>query len=176
VRHLTATNTGLYVAVQACGALVGFLIGAYLADAIGRRWTFLISAVASIVMVLVYLYVPVGDTGLLLLGIPLNASILMKFAPMGPFMTELYPTAIRGTGQGFCYNAGRAVGSVFMTAIGFATAIMTLGSAIALFATLAHLLMIIMLLILPETRGRLIAQLDEAASAVQPRHIAVRRN
>ena len=43
-------------------------------------------------MVLVYLYVPVGDTGLLLLGIPLNAAILMKFAPMGPFMTELYPT------------------------------------------------------------------------------------
>jgi hypothetical protein len=37
-------------------------------------------------MVLVYLYVPVGDIGLLLLGIPLNASILMKFAPMGPFM------------------------------------------------------------------------------------------
>src|ERR1700720_4110016 len=30
-----------------------------------------------------------------------NAAILMKFAPMGPFMTELYPTNIRGTGQGF---------------------------------------------------------------------------
>jgi MFS family permease len=165
VRHLTATNTGLFVAVQACGALAGFLIGAYLADAIGRRWTFLISAVASIVMVLVYLYVPVGDTGLLLLGIPLNASILMKFAPMGPFMTELYPTDIRGTGQGFCYNAGRAVGSVFMTAIGFATVVMPLGSAIALFATLAHLLMIVMLLTLPETRGRLIASLDEASSS-----------
>ena len=81
---------------------------------------------------------PVGDTGLLLLGIPLNAAILMKFAPMGPFMTELYPTNIRGTGQGFCYNAGRAIGSVFMTAIGFATAVMPLGTAIALFSTLAH--------------------------------------
>jgi hypothetical protein len=52
------------------------------------------------IMVLVYLCVPIGDAGLLLLGIPLNASILMKFAPMGPFMTELYPTDIRGTGQG----------------------------------------------------------------------------
>jgi hypothetical protein len=44
-------------------------------------------------------YAPVGDTGLLLLGIPLNTAILMKFAPMGPFMTELYPTNIRGTGR-----------------------------------------------------------------------------
>jgi hypothetical protein len=108
----------------------------------------MISAVASIIMVLVYLYVPVGDIGLLLLGIPLNASILMKFAPMGPFMTERYPTDIRGTGQGFCYNAGRAIGSVFMTAIGFATAVMPLGTAIALFSTLAHALMLVMLLVL----------------------------
>jgi hypothetical protein len=29
--------------------------------------------------------------------IPLNTAILMKFAPMGPFMTELYPTNIRGS-------------------------------------------------------------------------------
>jgi MFS family permease len=163
VRHLSATGTGLYVAVQALGALIGFLVGAYLADAIGRKWTFMISAVATIIMVFVYLYVPAGDTGLLLLGIPLNTAILMKFAPMGPFMTELYPTEIRGTGQGFCYNAGRAIGSVFMTAIGFATAVMPLGTAIAMFSTLAHMLMIGMLLLLPETRGRTIASLDPEA-------------
>src|SRR6202035_2100575 len=163
VRHLSATNTGLYVAVQACGALAGFLLGAYLADAIGRKWTFMISAVASIIMIVLYLYVPIGDNGLLLLGIPLNASILMKFAPMGPFMTELYPTDIRGTSQGFCYNAGRAIGSAFMTAIGFATAVMPLGTAIALFSTLAHGLMIVMLLLLPETRGRVIASLEQEA-------------
>jgi MFS family permease len=171
VRHLTASSTGLYVAVLALGSLIGFLCGAYLADAIGRKATFMISAIASIVMVFVYLYVPVSDTGLLLLGIPLNTAILMKFAPMGPFMTELYPTAIRGTGQGFCYNAGRAIGSVFMTAIGFAAAVMPLGTAIALFSTLAHTLMIVMLLLLPETRGRAIASLeaeDPTAAAYPP--------
>ena len=167
VRHLTASGTGLYVAVQALGALFGFLLGAYLADAIGRKWTFMISAVATIVMVLVYLYVPIGDLGLLLLGIPLNMAILMKFAPMGPYMTELYPTSIRGTGQGFCYNAGRAIGSVFMTAIGFATAVMPLGTAIAVFSTIAHGLMIVMLLVLPETRGRSIASLETPAAGAE---------
>ncbi|MGH7114819.1 MAG: MFS transporter, partial [Stellaceae bacterium] len=168
VRHLTATHTGLYVAVMALGSLIGFLCGAYLADAIGRKATFMISAVASIAMVLVYLYVPVGNTGLLFLGIPLNIAILMKFAPMGPFMTELYPTNIRGTGQGFCYNAGRAIGSVFMTAIGFATVVMPLGTAIALFSTLAHVLMIVMLLLLPETRGRSLASLDTETTGAAP--------
>ena len=166
VRHLSATGTGLYVAVMAFGSLIGFLLGAYLADGIGRKSTFMLSAVLSIVMVFVYLYAPVGDTALLLLGIPLNIAILMKFAPMGPFMTELYPTDIRGTGQGFCYNAGRAIGSVFMTAIGFATAIMPLGTAIALFSTIAHGLMIVMLLMLPETRGRAIASLEPEASGM----------
>src|SRR4051812_26721105 len=163
VGHLSASGPGLLVAGPACGAMDGFLIGALLADAIGRKWTFMISAFATIIMVFVYLYVPVGDTVLLFLGIPLNASILMKFAPMGPYMTELYPTNIRGTGQGFCYNAGRAIGSVFMTAIGFATAVMPLGTAIALFSTLAHVLMLIMLLLLPETRGRAIASLEPEA-------------
>jgi hypothetical protein len=52
---------------------------------------------------------------------------------------------------------------VFMTAIGFATVVMPLGTAIALFSTLAHALMIVMLLLLPETRGRAIASLETEA-------------
>ena len=93
-------------------------------------------------------------------------------------MTELYPTNIRGTGQGFCYNAGRAIGSVFMTAIGFATAVMPLGTAIALFSTLAHALMIVMLLLLPETRGRAIASLEPEApgTAAFPPRTAIGRS
>jgi len=160
VRHFSPTNAGLFVAVQMVGALIGFLIGAYLSDVIGRKLTFMISGVATIVMVLIFMFVPVSDTVLLGLGVLLSISILMKFAPMGPFMTELYPTALRGTGQGFCYNAGRAIGSLFMTIIGFAAQSMPLGTAVALFSTLASLLMLVMLLFLPETHGRAIAALE----------------
>ncbi len=161
VRDLSASVSGIFVAVQMLGALIGFLIGAYCADWIGRKRTFLISAVASIVMVLIFMFVPVGDAGLFVLGALLSTSILMKFAPMGPYMTELYPTQIRGSGQGFCYNAGRAVGSIFMTIIGYATAVMSLGTAIALFSSIAMVLMIIMLMLLPETHGRRIAALQD---------------
>ncbi len=53
-----------------------------------------------------------------------------------------------------------------LSAIGFATTVMPLGTAIAVFSTLAHVLMIVMLLVLPETRGRAIASLEaEAPSA-----------
>jgi MFS family permease len=160
VRHLSPSVAGLFVAVQMVGALIGFLLGAYLSDVIGRKWTFFISGVATIVMTLIFMFVPVSDTVLLFLGVLLSCAILMKFAPMGPFMTELYPTALRGTGQGFCYNAGRAVGSMFMTIVGFAVQVMSLGTAVALFSTLATVLMIVMLAMLPETHGRAIASLE----------------
>ena len=55
-----------------------------------------------------------------------------------------------------------------MTVIGFATAVMPLGTAIALFSTLAHLLMIVLLLLLPETRGRAIADLETEAPSATP--------
>jgi uncharacterized membrane protein len=65
-----------------------------------------------------------------------------------------------------------------MTAIGFATVVMPLGTAIALFSTLAHALMIVMLLLLPETRGRAIASLEPEGSgaATYPSRSAVERS
>ena len=61
VRHLSAVSTGGYVAVQMVGALIGFLLGAYLADLIGRKLTFMLSAIFTVIMVIVYMYIPVGQ-------------------------------------------------------------------------------------------------------------------
>ena len=54
VRHLSATGTGGFLLVQILGALFGFLLGTYLSDAIGRKWTFLWSAIGSLIFVLIY--------------------------------------------------------------------------------------------------------------------------
>jgi MFS family permease len=165
VRHLSATSTGGFLLTQILGALIGFLIGSYLSDAIGRKWTFLLSAIGSLVLVLVFMLVPMNNTAVFVLGIPLNIVLLIKFPPMGPFMTELYPTSVRATGQGFCYNAGRAIGSFFPTMVGFLSQVMSLGAAIAVFSGLAFGLMILMLLLLPETRGRSLASLEPGAAS-----------
>jgi MFS family permease len=169
VRGLSASVTGSYVAIQMVGALIGFLLGAYLSDAIGRKATFFISAVATAAMVLLFMFVPMENTTLLLAGIPLSAAILMKFSPMGPFMTELYPTEVRGTGQGVCYNGGRAIGSFFPTMVGFAAPVISLGAAIAFFCVLSCAMMIAMLLVLPETRGRSIASLETGTAGNEAR-------
>src|SRR3989440_12643403 len=92
VRGLSATDTGGFMLIKIFGALIGFLLGTYVSDAIGRWWTFLWSAIGSLIMVLLYILVPMINAALLFLGITLNIVLLMKYPPMGPFMTELYPT------------------------------------------------------------------------------------
>jgi MFS family permease len=163
-RHLTAVGTGSYLMVLILGAFFGFLSGAYLADAIGRKSTFLISAIGSVVLMLMYLFAPLSNDLILPVGFLLGYINLMMFSPMGAFMTELFPTAVRGVGQGFCYNAGRGIGAVFPALVGFLAARLGLAAAIAVFSFCGLSLMIVALLLLPETKGRSIASLEGRAA------------
>jgi MFS family permease len=159
-RHLTSVGTGSYLMVLILGAFFGFLSGAYLADAIGRKATFLVSASGSVVLMVVYLLAPLSNDLILPVGFLLGYINLMMFSPMGPFMTELFPTAVRGVGQGFCYNAGRGIGAVFPALVGVLAARLGLAAAIATFTLSGLALMIVALLMLPETKGRSLAGLE----------------
>ena len=61
VRGISAVGTGGYTLVLILGAFFGFVTGAYLADGIGRKSTFMLSAIASIVLTLVYLFAPISQ-------------------------------------------------------------------------------------------------------------------
>jgi sugar phosphate permease len=159
-RHLTSVGTGSYLMVLILGAFFGFLSGAYLSDAIGRKATFMISAIGSVILMLVYLFAPLSNNLILPVGFLLGYINLMMFSPMGPFMTELFPTAVRGVGQGFCYNVGRGVGAVFPALVGFLAARLGLAAAIAVFSFCGLAMMIVALLLLPETRGRSLESLE----------------
>jgi hypothetical protein len=98
----------------------------------------------------------------LLLGFPLGAFPSGSFSPMGSFFSELFPTDMRGSGQGFSYNFGRGVGALFPTLVGLFSAHMRLGQAIAIVAASAYLLMALSVLLLPETRGVELKQIHEA--------------
>jgi 77 Permeases of the major facilitator superfamily len=91
---------------------------------------------------------------MLVLGFPLGFFLSGIFSGMGAYLTELYPSHIRGSGQGFCYNFGRAVGSIFPAMIGHMSASMSLGVAIGYLAAGAYGLVVIACLLLPETQGR----------------------
>jgi sugar phosphate permease len=90
----------------------------------------------------------------LILGFPLGFFASGSFSPLGAFFTELFPTPVRGSGQGFAYNSGRGAGALFPALVGFLSNRVPLGKAIAVFALAAYALMILGVLFLPETRGR----------------------
>jgi MFS family permease len=155
-RKLSVLDSAGYLAVSIFGAFCGYLAGGLLADRIGRRLTFLVFAIGAGVIAVTYTMVPFGDTAMLVLGFPLGFFASGVFSAMGPFFTEHFPTRVRGVGQGFAYNLGRATGALFPTLVGLLSAKMSLGEAIGLFAGLAYATMAIAAFLLPETRGKLL--------------------
>ncbi|MEU4517508.1 MFS transporter [Amycolatopsis sp. NPDC024027] len=148
-RELTVIGTGGYLAFLITGAFAGYICGGYLTDLMGRKKTFLTFALLSAALIVAYTQIPTGANGLVLvLGFPLGFSMSAIFSGFGAFLAELYPTALRGTGQGFTYNFGRAVGAIFPTVVGFLGA----GGAIV-FGALGYGIAVLALLGLPETRG-----------------------
>jgi MFS family permease len=155
-RQLSIVGSTGYLAFLILGAFVGYLVGAWLADRVGRRMLFLTFAVGAILVVLAYTQLPLSDRIMWLLGFPLGFFASGYISGVGPFLTELFPTRIRGSAQGFCYNFGRGLGAFFPTLIGYLSATMSLGRAIAIFAVIAYGLMFVGAVMLPETRGRVL--------------------
>jgi fucose permease len=159
-RHLSVLNTGRYTLVLIIGSFLGYLTSAYLSDRLGRRKCFILFALSAAVLVSVYTRIPISDSMTLLLGFPLGFFLSGIFSGMGAFLSELFPSRVRGSGQGFCYNGGRAVGSLFPALVGYLSATMPLGQTIGLMAGSAYLTVVVAALFLPETRGKLLLALE----------------
>ena len=152
-RQLTVLGTSGYLAMVIFGSYIGYIVSAYLTDKLGRKRNFILFAAGSLCIALAYTHLPVVDSVMLFLGFPLGFFVSGVFSGMGAMLTELFPTRMRGSGQGFCYNMGRAVGSLFPYAIGLTSHSMGLGESIGIFAASAYGVMILAALTLPETRG-----------------------
>lgn len=153
VRHLSIFHTGGYLGVNIFGSFCGYVLSAHLSDALGRRMTFFIMALAAAATVAVYTMVDVTPFEILLLGFFLGFFQSGIVAGMGAAFAELFPTKVRGNGQGFSYNAGRAIGAVMPALVGFMGAALPLGTAIGCFAILSYAVVLIATAMLPETRG-----------------------
>jgi MFS family permease len=156
-RGLSVLNSAGYLAVSIAGAFFGYLSGGYLADRIGRRLTFLVFAMGAGTIAVTYTMFQFGSTTMLVLGFPLGFFASGVFSAMGPFFTEHFPTRVRGVGQGFAYNVGRATGALFPMLVGVLSARIPLGRAIGLFAAIAYGTMAVAAFFLSETRGKVLA-------------------
>jgi MFS family permease len=159
-RGLSILARGGTLALVIVGAFCGYLFGAWLSDRLGRRWAIVLCAVCSLAIVIPYTTGGLPGPLFTALCFPLGFFSASYFGGLGALFTEQFPTALRGSGQGFAYNFGRGVGAVFPFLVGVLADALSIGFAIALFAGAAYAVMAVAALLLPETRGK---QLSEAA-------------
>ena len=153
-RHLSVLGTSGYLAVIIIAFWCGCIASAYLLDRIGRRRNLILFSACCVVTVLVYVFMPLSNTAMLFLGFPLGFFAAGIPASLGALFNELYPSGVRGTGVGLCYNFGRIVSAGFPVLVGHMSSRMSLGTAIGVDAALAYSLVVLAVLALPETRGK----------------------
>jgi MFS family permease len=144
-------STGWIIPMQ-LGAFLGYVLFGVLADRFGRRPVFMLFVVGAAVLVPIYGRVAASPGLLMVLGPLVGFLGHGYFSVFGAMLAELFPSGIRATAQGFCYNFGRAVSALAPFVVGALADRHGIGSALALtsaFFVAAGFL----ILLLPETRG-----------------------
>jgi MFS family permease len=148
---------GLAVMLLGLGGITGSVVSGFIANALGRKRALLIAfAGCFIASFLLFktndVFTPLiyGETAFLALFFGISQGILTAYVP------ELFPTAVRSTATGVCFNAGRLVtaGAVFF--IGVLVPILG-GYGNAVFAfSLTYVLGFVATLFGKETKGKVL--------------------
>ncbi|MBI4455823.1 MAG: MFS transporter [Acidobacteria bacterium] len=155
---LDAASISRYVSyasmVMILGSIVGYLLMGVLADLWGRKLAFLAYYLGAAVFIPLTFLLPWSFSTMIWFLPLIGLSTMGIFSGFPIYLPELFPTHLRGTGSGFCFNIGRVVaafgplmtGTIVMYSGSFAKAISILG--------LIYLVGPITLLFARETKGQ----------------------
>jgi MFS family permease len=144
-----------WIVLMQVGAYLGYLTFGFIADRIGRRRTFVLFMLCAAAIVPVYGQMARNPLVLLLLSPLLGYFGHGYFSMFGSLVAELFPTAVRATGQGTSYNAGRMAGAIAPFTIGAAATLPGIGIGLALGITSAFFLAAALLVFtLPDLSGQ----------------------
>jgi MFS transporter, SHS family, sialic acid transporter len=142
--------------VQGVGAILGTLLAPLIGAWLGRRPAYALLCLASVLVCGVTFRTVTAHGGLFLaLGgvVSLTTASFYGWFPL--YLPELFPTRVRATGQGLCYNFGRLFAAV---------GALTQGQLVASFGgsyaqagavvTLIYLVGMVLIWFAPETRGK----------------------
>ena len=142
--------------VSALGAVIGCIIGALVAGRAGRRPTYFGLCILSLGLC-AFLFRSVNQYGplfLTLVGL-VGATTAAFYGWLPLYLPELFPTRVRATGQGVCFNFGRLLAAV--GAITQGQLVATYGGSYAkagATVTLVYILGAVLIWFAPETKGR----------------------
>lgn len=140
------------------GGLIGTLLTIPAAKLLGRRAMFAIYWVASAAAIFATFGLDLAPQTRLYLYFGIGLTVFGVFGSFTYYLPELFPTRLRGTGAGFCYNIGRVVAATGPFLVGAIAARGTSAAVDVLFYV--GFIPLVGLLFMPwviETRGRALA-------------------
>jgi len=144
-----------WIVLMQIGAYLGYLTFGFIADKLGRRRTFVLFMLCAAAIVPVYGQMARNPMVLLVLSPLLGYFGHGYFSMFGSLIAELFPTAVRATGQGTSYNAGRMAGAIAPLTIGAVATLPGIGIGLALGITSAFFLAAALLVFtLPDMSGQ----------------------
>lgn len=161
---LSIIESSPYLVVLVTGSFFGYVVGSWLGDTVGRRAALVCFSVGGVLMVLTQSELSISPTTLLLLSFPLGFFATGIFGVIGSILTELFPTELRGSGLGFCYNFGRGVAGLTPALVGGGVEQLGVAQAIAIYVTCAYGLVLLVTIWLPETRGKELENLSKVSA------------
>jgi MFS family permease len=156
---MTVVKSVAYLVPLQVGAFVGYLSFGPIADRFGRRRVFALFLVAAAILVPIYGSLVRTPVMLFALSPLLGFLGHAYWSMIGPFLSELFPTAVRASGQGLGYNSGRLLGALAPYVIGALAALQGIGIASALLVTSAfYVAAAALVFAFPDTSGIILAE------------------
>jgi MFS family permease len=94
------------------GGLIGCLLTIPASKVLGRRPMFALYFLCSGLSILAAFGLSLSPHARLYMYFPIGLTIFGVFGAFTYYLPELFPTRLRGTGAGFCYNSGRMVAAI----------------------------------------------------------------
>jgi MFS family permease len=142
-----------YGIVQATGGGLGMLAFGPICERIGRKRTFYLMQILSLIVIPIVCFLPQTHWQMLI-ALPVMGFVTLSIhAGFAVYFPELFPDHLRATGSSFCFNTGRLLAAPILFTSGKLKAAFDLPVAITMLSGL-FVIGILVLSLLPETKGQ----------------------
>src|SRR5579875_25145 len=153
--HFSTDVVANTIIILNVAGILGNLIGGWVSDSIGRRWTLVISSIGTAASSFVFLHIANQadrDIFTFLIGF---FSIGGVWSVIPTYLAEHFPTSVRSTGQGTTYHIGAALGGAIVPLIvsSVASSVGGLAAAMTYSVAIASVLVIIFASLWRESKG-----------------------
>jgi MFS family permease len=147
------TVRGWGTALQDAGSFLGMLAFTAVASFVSRRLAFLFAFLAGLLTTaFVFNSLQTASDAYWMLPM-MGFAQLALFAGYSIYFPELFPTRLRGTGVGFCYNTVRYLAAPAPILLGYLSSVLSFRTAAVIMSSV-YLIGLVALIWAPETKGR----------------------